>query len=60
MGIQYGGQLVRLGYDSNLNPDMPPGVYKVVLRLARTDGFVPRADTGADWLILDTVEIVAP
>jgi hypothetical protein len=54
------GEVVRLDYDINLNPDMPLGVYKVVLRQVGPDGNVPRADTGADWLILDTVEIIAP
>ena len=67
-GNVWGGQLPRTGvplpttpntiirhdYDLNLNPDMPPGIYKVVLRQA---GNIPH-NGGVDWYILDTVEII--
>lgn len=52
-------QIVRLDFDLNLNPETPPGRYKIVLRAAGPDGPIPRADTGEDYLILDWVEIVA-
>lgn len=51
-------QIVRLDYDINLNPETPPGVYKVVLRVAGPQGYVARADNGDDYLILTIVDIV--
>jgi mannosyltransferase len=51
-------EIVRLDYDVNLNPEMPPGMYKLVLRVAGPQGHVPRADNGDTYLILDLVEIL--
>jgi mannosyltransferase len=51
-------EIVRLDYDINLNPETPPGTYKVVLRVAGAQGYDPRADTGDSYLILDLVEIM--
>ena len=52
------GQVVRLDYDLNLNPELPPGMYKVVLRVAGPTGPRARADNGESWLILEQVEIL--
>jgi uncharacterized membrane protein len=53
------GEIGRFDYDLNLNPETPPGIYKVVLRATGPDGYVPRADNGENYLILDLVEIMA-
>ncbi len=52
-----GEQVQRLDYDINLNPEMPAGLYKVVLRQQGPSGPVLRRDTGQDWLILGAIEI---
>ncbi len=52
--------LMRLDYDLNLNTDMPPGRYKIVLRLQTSEGaFLPVSLPGAgpDYVILQRVEI---
>jgi len=54
------GEIARLDYDINLNPEMPPGDYKVVLRLSGPQGHIPRADTGETYVILGRVEIIPP
>lgn len=50
-------EIVRLDYDINLNPETPPGAYKVVLRVAGPQGYVPRADNSDTYLILGSVRI---
>jgi hypothetical protein len=53
--------LMRLDYDLNLNTDMPPGRYKIVLRLQTAGGaFLPVSLPGAgpDYVILQRVEII--
>lgn len=50
-------EIVRLDYDINLNPETPPGTYKVVLRVRAPDGSVSRTGSGEDYLILSTVRI---
>jgi len=52
---------MRLDYDLNLNTDMPPGRYKIVLRLQTSDGaFLPVSLPGAgpDYVILQRVDII--
>ena len=52
--------IMRLDFDLNLNVEMPPGSYKIVVRLRRPDGsFLPVSISGAgtDYLILQRVEI---
>jgi hypothetical protein len=50
-------QITRIDYDINLNPDTPPGSYKVVLRAIDSQGFSTRQDNGESYLILYTVTI---
>jgi mannosyltransferase len=50
-------EIARLDYDINLNPETPPGVYKVVLRVAGPQGYLPRADNGESYLVLEGVEV---
>jgi hypothetical protein len=54
------GQVWRVDYDLNLNPDTPPGTYKIVLRVTGPDGStwpLDGASDGRDWLILDRVDV---
>jgi hypothetical protein len=54
------GQVWRVDADLNLNPDMPPGDYKIVVRAAGPDGAawpLDGAPDGRDWLILDRVDV---
>ncbi len=50
--------VIRHDVDLNLNPAMPAGPYKVVLRQIGPDGPMPRADNGETWLILEQVEVL--
>ncbi|MFC1959203.1 glycosyltransferase family 39 protein [Chloroflexota bacterium] len=56
------GQIWRSDFTLNLNPDMPPGQYKVVVRvLDSVSGsplLVDKADLGVDWVIVDRVQIM--
>jgi len=51
-------EIVRWDFDLNANPKIPPGGYKVVVRVYRTDSGVALQDTdGKDWLILDRIRM---
>jgi hypothetical protein len=49
------GQIVRAGYDLNLNPNTPPGVYNIEVMVLDPATGAPLPSTGADagaqWVI---------
>lgn len=52
------GEVVRWDFDINVNPRVPPGEYKVVLRVRSTEGGAAlRHAGGEDWLILGRVRL---
>lgn len=54
------GTTVRLDFDLNLNAEMPPGRYKIVLRLSMADGSLLPVSTpgaGPNYAILQRIEI---
>ncbi len=53
------GEIVRWDFDVNLNPDVPPGSYKLVLRVYPTSTDAPLLNTtGEDWFILAPITLV--
>jgi len=51
-------EIVRWDFDVNVNPQTPPGEYKVVVRVYETESGVILAHTeGQDWLILDRIRL---
>ena len=53
------GEIVRWDFDLNTNPEIPPGEYKVVLRVVETDSDAALTlSDGRDWLILDRVRFI--
>lgn len=53
------GEVWRTDFDINLNPAMPPGEYKIALRVAGPDGALLPLDGagGQDWHIVDWVTV---
>lgn len=50
------GELVRWDFDLVVNPDIPPGTYKLVVRLLDAQTMTPLThEGGQDWLILQSV-----
>ena len=55
------GEVVRWDFDVNTNPQIPPGDYKVVLRVYEKDtGNALKHASGESWLILDRVSLSRP
>lgn len=51
-------EIIRWDFDVNANPQIPPGDYKVVVRVYETESGVALAHAdGKDWLILDRVRL---
>jgi hypothetical protein len=51
-------EVVRWDFDVNTNPQMPPGDYKVVVRVHENESGVALTHAGGkDWLILDRVRL---
>jgi len=52
------GEFIRQDFDVNVNPNVSPGAYKLVVRVFPLGSETPLVnDTGEDWLVLDTVTL---